>query len=553
MLAALLLASALPAAARASAPPPVAEDVRQALEDVGYAFDDKGAAVGRDGKPLTQQALDAWLAPYDYRKEPLSEAEESDLVLDGCRLEESTSHIVCLPDKKPLSRLGVQRRRGGARPQQSNALERIGALLAKAAPGAPVGADVADEVRALEKAKPGSVPPALRDELLAPKGLTTARAAADVQAAYLDSTRFFDGRSPLSALAERSVPLPADWKPKFDVKFFDDGERRVSQLLQDAAVRRMEGNPVSAELLAHFRGADGKLSLPPIHVLPISSDLSGNYENGEIAVSRDDLLTSLSVGDDGRYEVLDRRLKTSAALAAYLKSHPKALDRYLALNEETLVHELTHAWQNRRDRIWPESDRGNVPGGDYAEDEHEAFLTEMRFLNEKLKRSPLAKVEPLELQRYQLLALDFDRWRDQITQDYFRSYPDATNDVETARAIQAERISAARALMGDSVYQAVYQGLKLAGLELGSKTLDGFSAGYSKRMDDFAKNGYPAFKRDASGVLARRKLAQALNLKPGKQRDIQLDEAAHLARQSGDAALQSEIEAARHPAPLHAS
>ena len=78
--------------------------------------------------------------------------------------------------------------------------------------------------------------------------------------------------------------------------------------------------------------------------------------------------------------------------------------------------------------------------------------------------------------------------------------------------------------------------------------------GAAKQMNDFVKNDYPAFRKDAFGILARRKLADARRLKPGTERDIQLGEAAELAAQSGDAALTAEIEAARKkPEPLHAS
>ena len=528
---------------------------RQAFEDIGFRFDARGRGLSPGGRPLTADAYRKWLEPYDYVSHPLSEQERSDLVLSGCRLDGASRHVLCLPDKKPLDRLDMARRLGGSMGERSNALERLGVILQDAGSGAALPADARAKIEALDQADPGAIPAALRSELLAPKAAALARARSDWQSAYLDSTRFWDGRIPLKDQLDTAVPLPKDWRPQADPKFFDDGEKKVSALLQRAAAKRIARFPTGARLLAHFEDARGTLDLPAIHVLPIASDMAGNYQGGQIAVSRGDLLDSLSGGDAARRAALARRLKTSRELAAYLAAHPALVDRYLAQNEGTLVHELTHAWQNRRDRVWGEQARGNVPGGDWAEDEHEAFLTEMLFLNDKLKADPLDKnVDEDSLRRYTQLALDFDRWRDEITQEYFEDFPASASSVETAREIQAERASAARRLMGESLYKLVYEGAKLVGLELGSQTIDAFSAGYSARMSAFLKNEYPAFRRQASGVLARRRLAAALARKPGQERQILLGEAADFAKTAQDPALSARIEAARKAAgsALHA-
>ena len=54
---------------------------------------------------------------------------------------------------------------------------------------------------------------------------------------------------------------------------------------------------------------------------------------------------------------------------------PEAISAVVKDNDVVIVHELTHAWQDRRDPVFREMTRGNLPDTTPLEYEEEAYKT----------------------------------------------------------------------------------------------------------------------------------------------------------------------------------
>lgn len=526
-------ASAVQLVVRSSALPP---EEKTQLEDAGYRLDgDK--VLGADGAPLTEKALAELRAPVDWRKEKLTDAERSNIVLAGCRFEPSF-RILCLPDKTPMTRLQLSGRRNGSRSSRHEALERVAALLDQQDPTAALSPETAGYIKRVEQAEPGALPQAVVQAAAAPKA-SVADLARDVESAYLESTKFFDGRTTSDQRSANAVALAADWTPRPPQAYFDDSEKKLGDALRAAAADVLSKNPVGREVVSSF-----PKGLPPLMVLPVESGAAAFFHDGRIVLNSSE---AANVVLAGKPKAEQARLKTAFArtngLANYLLAHPAEVKKVVAANDSTLVHELTHGLQEQRDRFAAEAWRGNVLDADYVEQEHEAFLTELRYLHKKLLSDPKAAMNDSDLERYEGLVGDFDRWRDGITQQYFETWPAASATLQTAREVSAARKKTARELMNPLDFASLWdQSLKILGLKQGDRELEDYAVAHNARMEAFRTKEYPAMRKESSLVLARAWSAKAARETRAFDRKNALQTALEHAKAAGDAALTAELE-----------
>lgn len=513
---------------------PAAE--RLQLEDAGYTVGD-ASILGRDGKPLTDEQLAALREAVDWRKEKLTDEERSDLVLSGCRFEPSAK-ILCLPDKHALTKLELAGKRNGSRESRHDTLERVAALLEKQDPTAPLSPEAAGYIKRVDQAIPGALPPSIVQAAAAPKAIT-GDVTSGVESAYLESTKFFDGRAGDDKREANAVALPADWTPKPPQEYFDDSEKKLGDALRSAAVEVLSRNPVGLEVVSAF-----PKGVPPMTILPVESGAAAFFHDGRIVLNAPEAANVILAGkakpDQAR---LKRAFARPRGLADYLLAHPAELRRVVAASDSTIVHELTHAVQEQRDRFAAEAWRGNVLDADYVEQEHEAFLTELRYIHKKMLADPKATMTDGDLERYEGLITDLDRWRDGITQSYFESWPAGAANLQTARDVSAARKKAARELMDPLDFKSLWeQSLKLLGLKQGDRELEDYAVAHNARMEAFRAKEYPTMRKESSLVLARAWSAKARRETRSFDRKNALDTALEHAKAAGDAALIADLQ-----------
>jgi len=122
--------------------------------------------------------------------------------------------------------------------------------------------------------------------------------------------------------------------------------------------------------------------------------------------------------DPDARKALKRELADPQKLEAYLQKNPGLLQTMLRGAEgDTIVHELTHDWQARRDRP---VDVAAIRNQEPIDWEIEAFREEMRYFHEKLMRDPaVADREPEEMQAYTTLLTGYDNFVNYVK---FRCY-----------------------------------------------------------------------------------------------------------------------------------
>ncbi len=483
-------------------------------------------------------------ALYDDRPHPLSDDLRTDLLFQGYRFEASTGHVLSPDTHKPLTVAQLDDlKRQLAADYRRDGLERIAALVDAENPAKPL--DPGARLRAERIAEAEGVPPRLARDLRSARLLAGA-VSAEADRDYLRSARVFDAQRPLSDFQARAVPLASPPPQPAPPPYFDASERALGRLLQQATQARLSLNPVGAELLAHFRDASGALRLPRMVVLPIESDAAATYAGGEIALSQKAVVSAIvRAAPSARRAALRAGLADSRALTRYLLAHPAALKAFLSRNDYTVAHELTHAWQSRRDPLFAEIDRGNFPYSDYVEQEQEAYLVEMRYVYEKLKANPAAlDGDPDELDLYRRFAFDLDGWRGQIDQLYLEQDPQSAATLPTGEQMQAERVKAARRLSTLGSWWRRVESLKLLGLAQGSAEEEAYRARADGLLDRFRKTEYPAIQKDSPALLARAFLAAA-RADRGMARAEDLDDAARYADASADASLIAAVRSAK--------
>lgn len=249
-------------------------DIRKEFEFLGYKFDDKADHILRpDGQALTQGQLADLFSPYDFKQAPVTDQERMQLLLAPCRFDDASAHILCLDAqtqaKSTMAKFSMIYMREQDRLQAGHGLlERLDLLLSGQAADKPVPADVVGKAKAMLAEGPAdALPPSLVSAITAP-GAKAGDARAQIEKAYTDSTRFFDGQTSLDDWLKAAQPVvPGVGGANQPAQFFDDTERKLGLALRDAAIAHFEGNPLGRELLNNFKDKNGKYDLPPFLLL----------------------------------------------------------------------------------------------------------------------------------------------------------------------------------------------------------------------------------------------------------------------------------------------
>lgn len=409
---------------------------------------------------------------------------------------------------------------------QRLALERLSLLLAKNPPDL-------DGARALR----GNLPRSVEDALDANKDLAGLRAVAD--RSLKDIAAYFDGTRTAEERREAALPVLAGAPgPRVALPYFDPAEKALGDSLRAAAAKTIGADPYGRKVLARLNGPGGKPDLPPIVV----EDLSGaaaeyDYRRRALVVDRQAVLAAVADGVPAKDRgALARSLASRKDLTAYLNAHPEAVAAFAANNDALLVHELTHAWQDRRDPVLQEMARGSLPHAVVTDYEIEAWTEKNLYIHSRLKRDPGAKIDAAELADYQKMIQNDPAW----VADLRRAYQDgAVNgmDLDTVEAVQKARLDAARRRAASTRDEQTAKAMDLAAMTRARRELAAARDAERARLDRLSGTDAAAAARDSASLLARHYLSAALDASSPVDFSVLIKKAEDWAVKSGDAAL----------------
>lgn len=497
IIAACLAASAPLRAGEVPADAPVAADwhkaglpdgAKEALAGAGYRFEDDGRVLD----PETQ--------------EPLS----SEKLLEA------------------VSRLGLA--------AQRLALERLDLILSKDT------LDAADReaISALKESLPEAVA----------KAVDARKSAADLRrlvgqdlsriSSYFDAARTMgerrDAAQPVRAAEPgRRVALP----------YFNESERRAGETLNAAAGTAIARDAFGRTVLARLNGDDGKPALPPVIVsdLPGGAVAAYDYRRRALVVDRATML--MSVTEDAPPQdraALSKTLASRQALVDHLARHPEAAASFAAKNDALLVHELTHAWQDRRDTLMREMARGNLPQALIIDYEVEAWTTKNLYIHSRLKHDPRARIDVFELEDYTKMNASYAAWEDELKTRYSEAIPDAM-EIKTVAAIQVRRLAATRARAASTTQDQTAKALDLLGMTRAERGVQRLSVTQKARHESLLRDGVAGMRAESAAALAEHYLSAALHAPNPIETSVLLQKAEDFARESGDKELLARVRA----------
>ncbi len=394
------------------------------------------------------------------------------------------------------------------------------------------------------------LPPGLAAALLNPK--SDMAAVRKMAVAELDTVAaYFDGGRTLADRREAAQPVAAGTPgPRAGLPYFTATEQSVGNKLRAAAHSEIGRDPFGRSVLARL-DVGGKPSLPPIVIEELGGQVVAQYDfrRGAIALDRESVLGSvLSTVPPAHRSALRAVLEDRAALMTYLDKNPAALNAVIRDGDVVLVHELTHAWQDRRDPIFREIARGNLPDAQPLEYEEEAYKTKNLYLHSKLKNDPGSVNRDEELKDYTMMMHGREAWTQEL---YLR-----LGDASPARAIPAKsihdsevaRLERARRRPVTTHEEQEAKALDLKALTQAEKELVELQNAHPARIKILNEETSKA-KRETYKILGGYYLGQALAAQRETDRSALLAQAERYAKAAGDTARLDEIKRAmkNHP------
>ncbi|MFH2204378.1 MAG: hypothetical protein ABIJ96_14770 [Elusimicrobiota bacterium] len=488
---------------------------RDSFRLLGYAVDPESKRLlTPDGKELTVGKLQSFFQPFSISEEGFDSLQRNQLYGAGYRIDDAAGVVLSPQTKKPVTRFEMMLlRRQIQLAVKHAALERLNHLLAGQDPDKPLSKDAMSQVRQLIAGREKDLPKALLDALQGARTLKAAAVQQAAESAYTDSTRFFDGFTSLTKQAGAALPVMGEWNaPQKVPGYFDSEEAKLGRAFGKDFSKLLDGNSFGRELYRGLRGNEGKTRFPGFIIINSNAGDDSGYGGAyatynpsndkiqfELMVLRSKLLQLTPEKDHAK---LAKQLAGPRRMMRYLNNNPQVRrDLADALIVPT-VHELTHALQQRRDALSVEINRGNAAGAIPIEWEHEANLSEVRFMHAELLRNPGAAVRREEFYEYLSTLTDFDAYRDGITRTYLTQFPQFAATLPTMKKLQQQRLSVAERLMGEGAYQYVAQTLKRWGLGRGSAAVEEQKTAHARRMEKFTDEEYPRMRQDGYGSLA---------------------------------------------------
>jgi hypothetical protein len=399
---------------------------------------------------------------------------------------------------------------------QRLALERL-RLLLRAGPPSPADAAALkpnlpeDAARALE-----------RGATIAELRAVTERDLSAVSA-FFDGTRKNGGAEPVAM-------------PRRGLAGADADTRALSSVLAAGFETRLASDSVGRRVLARLNAAPGRPTLPAVEVEVLGGDVAQyDYRRGALLLDRQTLVSSLTALEPpAARAALRLRLASRKGLIDYLRANPQALASYASKVDSVIVHELTHAWQDRRDPVMREIAAGRLPQALVLDYEVEAWAMKNLYIHSRLKSNPSAPVDDWELRDYEEMAARYASWNAALRADYASAHFNAMN-LETLSEIQQDRV--ARAFKAGAPDAPA---LAKAAVELAA-------AGASQRwrLRRMARLDLRPLSAEAPGLLARRYWSEALAAPNDVEFSVLKKKAEAYADNAGDAALAAQIRARR--------
>ena len=397
--------------------------------------------------------------------------------------------------------------------------------------------------RAAAEGLKGDLPADVAGALDANKDLAAVRALSESSleriAAYFDASRTPQERRDAAGPVLAGTP-----GPRVPLPYFDAGERALGDSLRAAAAAKLGADPVGRTILARLNGAGGKPDLPPILV----EDLTGgpaeyDYRRRALVVDRMQLLSAAA---DGVAPKDRAALATSLAslkdLTAYLNAHPEAVKAFAAANDAVLAHELTHAWQDRREPVLREMARGNLPQALVTDYEIEAWTTKNLYIHSVLKHNPRAAVDSFELDDYRKMAENRTGWIAALRRTVEAETMNAM-DIATVEEVQAARLRAARARPATTREEQEAKALDLAGMTRAQRELREAAVAQHERLSRLAAGGAAKVAAESPALLAAHYLAAAQAASGPVDFSVLIQKAGAYADKTGDAALIAKVRA----------
>ncbi|MBI4057010.1 MAG: hypothetical protein HY399_05615 [Elusimicrobia bacterium] len=472
------------------------------MEFLGYRFDEKtGIILSPTNQPTSRSEISSLLQPFTSIEEVKPES-RTGLITVGYRIDYQTGHILDPKTKKPINRLEATAL------LYSFALGNKHLILERAhhlSSSYPDSSSVSDMVRELLSREKGVMPQELMSVADTAK-TNSANLRQQVEQAYIHSTQFWDGQSfsdgiKKSNLLTRSSPPTAPHPrsyPKIPI-YFDETEKKVGKVLSQDITTRLSLNPVGRELLSKFKDRFGRIKLPGVLVTWIDPRAGAIYnsQSKSLIVNQQYILDGLlSDFPEKDRDKMGQQLGDPKKLADYLLKNPKARARFVTQNDVPILHELTHAWQDKRGHLFLEMNRGHLPGVDPLESEYEAFLNQSRYIHYQLMKDAESVAWNRYLSTYLSFMVDFDLGTESIHQTYSRDWPEGAATFATTDSLQTERLGVTRRLMEDP-NQRVIQQIKIRGMKHGTRVLQEEKSDYKRRMDQFLKTEYPQLRQEA--------------------------------------------------------
>jgi len=498
----------------------LSQNILEAFNRLEHRFNDEtGEIYSPSGHALNETEVRALLKQHDLRSDAPSFQSFHYMGFQGAgyRFQEDTGAILSPDTKQPLSVIVVKAILHSAFPASNyDILERMKNALQKEDSNSKISKKTLANLRAMAKRQKKDLPP---DLIRALKAGEASRLHDAIDRAYLESTRFWDNQQ-IASTFKIFRPLVAgkfQETQKKSVHFYEI-EKRFSQELARDIETHFNKNHIGREIMDRLRNKKGVLDLPAFQILRMGPgkktkqhyalaayDTVGNSILTNFIDARKVILKSFPFMQRGKMRKL---ISTPKRLTSYLALNPSARTQLLSSMGTTFAHELTHAWQHARDPFSLETLRGNTPSTIPIENEHEAFVEQMRYLHATLIKNPRAAMRNADARDYLSMLKDFDQWRDNITQRYLEGYPEAAATFPTIASLQKIRVSAARRLSKENLFTGWVQNIKLLRLSKGTQAIQKAEKVVRSRLDEFRTKEYPHMRVQAYDKLAAYSLSR---------------------------------------------
>jgi hypothetical protein len=458
----------------------------KSLELIGYRLD---AAADRffdkDRKPLTVSRWEHLWGPADLSRESVPTTLWMGYQTAGYRLDEATCRLVH-PSSGPVRRADLMVWREYDRRGQSHlALETLKAELAGLPPGTPIPPAVIQKLRDMEGAQT-RLPERVR-ALLFSGAPTVGAMKGALDRAYLDSTRFFDGLRDREsfAVSARVLGSPGSRPPVVRAPV-SSREAALGATISAELQAAYEGTDAGRELLAHFRGPDGRATLPPVLVLKLTQRPDDPNSPGaiydpsgrQVVLNHWELARiALAQAPEKDRAALAKDFADADKLGRWLAANPEARRRAMERVDFLLLHEFVHYRQGDQSKLSIETLRQNAPGNNPLSFEHEAHRQECRYFLERVSRDPslISRGYGGNRQQYCPSLLDDPAILEGYVTDLYRKTFAGSAELSDVPKLQAARREAARSLLLEGIRSLspnwVNQALKLVGFSHGDAAI----------------------------------------------------------------------------------